>query len=74
MASAKKLIAFTCNYKSTKVRKITKRRKMTFLLNKRPNIRVVAKVLYLKRWSRIFDKLQMAFMREWKITEKLQKL
>ena len=47
---------------------------MTFLLNKRPNIRVVAKVSYLKRWSRIFDKLQMAFMRERKITEKLQKL
>ena len=74
MASAKKLIAFLCYYKSTKVRKITKRRKMTFLLNKRPNIRVVAKVSYLKRWSRIFDKLQMAFMRERKITEKLQKL
>ena len=47
---------------------------MTFLLNKRPNIRVVAKFSYLKRWSRIFDKLQMAFMRELKITEKLQKL
>ena len=74
MASAKKVIAFLCNSKSTKVRKITKRRKMTFSLNKHPNLKVVAKVLYLKRWSRIFEKLQMAFMREWKITEKLQKL
>ena len=74
MASAKKVIAFLCNNKSIKVRKITKRRKMTFLLNKRPKIKVVAKVSYLKRWSRIFEKLQIAFMREWKITEKLQKL
>ena len=55
-----------------KVTKITKRRKMFFLLNKCLNIQIFSEIWYLRRWSRICEKFREAFVREWKITKKLQ--
>ena len=70
IASAKVIIAFIYTFTycqswgTRKVTKITKRRKMFFLLNKCLNIQIFSEIWYLRRWSRICEMFREAFVRE----------
>ena len=50
--------------KTKNVRKITEKRSLYFLLHKCLSLEVVFEILYLRRWSRIFEKLRYVLFRK----------